>query len=85
MIFLCLIFPSLNIQIKNLHDKNSDGIPMVMVLGALACGCSWLIYGLMLNDPNVYVSLASARLGQFQKNLNSGIYLKHGERQMLPW
>eukprot|EP00918_Siedleckia_nematoides_P106264 GHVU01231917.1.p1 GENE.GHVU01231917.1~~GHVU01231917.1.p1 ORF type:complete len:214 (-),score=5.75 GHVU01231917.1:267-908(-) len=40
--------------IDNFQNKNADGIPLVMILGMLACGASWLTYGLMLNDVNIY-------------------------------
>ena len=29
---------------------------MIMLLGGLACCVVWSIYGLMLNDANIYVS-----------------------------
>ena len=43
-------------QIGNIRNKNTDGMPQIMLLGGLACSSCWLVYGLMLNDPNVYVS-----------------------------
>jgi len=43
-------------QIGNIRNKNADGMPQIMLYGGLMCSSCWLVYGLMLNDPNVYVS-----------------------------
>lgn len=45
--------PALEV-IQNIKNKNTDGMPLIMLLGGLACSSSWLIYGLLLNDANVY-------------------------------
>ncbi|KAI0235718.1 hypothetical protein LSAT2_013796 [Lamellibrachia satsuma] len=41
---------------NNFCKRNADGTPPVMVISGVACGLSWLIYGMMLHDPFVYVS-----------------------------
>ena len=32
-------------------------MPPIMLFAGLLCGVAWLIYGLLLGDANVYVSL----------------------------
>ena len=44
------------IKVNNIRNKNADGMPPIMLFAGLLCGVSWLIYGLLLGDPNVYVS-----------------------------
>lgn len=44
------------LQYGNIRNQNADGMPQIMLYGGLLCSSSWLIYGLMLNDFNVYVS-----------------------------
>ena len=50
-----VLSPSL-FQVNNIRYKNADGMPAIMLLSAGASGLCWLIYGMMLEDPNVYVS-----------------------------
>ena len=45
------------IQVDNFKNKNADGMPLIMLLSGGACSLSWLVYGLLLKDANVYVSL----------------------------
>ncbi|KAK2144372.1 hypothetical protein LSH36_763g00003 [Paralvinella palmiformis] len=42
-------------RIGNIRNKNADGMPTIMLLGGLACSSCWLLYGYLLDDPNVYV------------------------------
>lgn len=30
-------------------------MPFVMLVGGFVCGVAWLVYGILLEDPNVYV------------------------------
>ena len=39
-----------------------------MMLGGFLCGSSWLVYGMLLNDPNVYVSVNSNMFKSFKEN-----------------
>ena len=43
-------------QYNNFKNKNADGMPLIMLMGGCACAVSWLVYGLLLGDPNIYVS-----------------------------
>jgi len=45
------------LQIGNIRLKNADGMPLIMLLGTLACCACWLVYGLLLDDPNIYVCI----------------------------
>lgn len=51
-VYACL--PALEL-INNVVGKNADGVPLVMVLGSVACASCWLTYGIMLGDPNIYM------------------------------
>jgi solute carrier family 50 protein (sugar transporter) len=48
-----LLLPIVEVY-DNVCNKNADGMPIIMLVGGLACGTCWLVYGLMLNDPNIY-------------------------------
>ena len=43
-------------QYNNVTKRNCDGVPSVMVVSQALCSCSWLVYGYLINDPNVAVS-----------------------------
>jgi uncharacterized protein with PQ loop repeat len=43
-------------QIENVQKKNADGMPLIMMMGSIVCSLCWLVFGLMLNDVNIYVS-----------------------------
>ena len=45
------------LQIGNVRLKNADGMPVIMLLGSLMCCSCWLVYGVMLSDPNIYVRI----------------------------
>ncbi|ELT96332.1 hypothetical protein CAPTEDRAFT_226884 [Capitella teleta] len=51
MFILCL--PIFEV-ISNFRNKNCDGMPLVMLAGGTVCGASWLFYGMLLDDPNIY-------------------------------
>ena len=55
--FICQVRIFLMFQVGNIRNHNADGMPLVMTVMGLACGVSWLVYGLMLNDINIYVSI----------------------------
>jgi len=48
---MCL--PALEV-VQNVRQKNADGMPYIMLVGGMCCSSCWLIYGMMLNDPNIY-------------------------------
>ena len=43
------------LQLLNFTNKNSDGMDLIMWLGSLGCGLSWLTYGVMVDDVAIYV------------------------------
>jgi uncharacterized protein with PQ loop repeat len=43
-------------QFNNFRHKHCDGMPFVMLAGGTLCSTSWLIYGMLLGDTNIYVS-----------------------------
>jgi len=45
------------LQVGNIRLKNADGMPLIMLLCSIMCSSCWLVYGLMLNDPNIYVRI----------------------------
>lgn len=44
------------LQVSNIRNKNAEGMPAVMLTGGIVCSSCWLVYGIMLKDPNIYVS-----------------------------
>jgi len=48
---MCL--PALEV-VQNVRQKNADGMPLIMLVGGMCCSSCWLIYGMMLGDPNIY-------------------------------
>ena len=56
VVTVCMIVIIIFIKVNNVQNKNADGMPPIMLFAGLLCGVSWLIYGLLLRDPNVYVS-----------------------------
>lgn len=48
-----MVLPAFEV-IHNIRHKNADGMPTIMLLGGITCSSSWLIYGGMLGDPNIY-------------------------------
>jgi solute carrier family 50 protein (sugar transporter) len=48
-----MVLPAFEV-VNNIRNKNADGMPLVMLLGGLACSSCWLLYGWMLKDPNIY-------------------------------
>jgi len=49
-----MILPAFELY-GNIKNQNADGVPFIMLVGGLACSTSWLLYGLILNDFNVYI------------------------------
>jgi solute carrier family 50 protein (sugar transporter) len=50
---LIMTLPAFEV-IGNIRHKNADGMPLIMLLGGLACSSCWLVYGTMLGDANIY-------------------------------
>lgn len=48
-----MLLPILEV-IHNIRHKNADGMPAVMLIGGTVCSSCWLVYGIMLGDPNIY-------------------------------
>ncbi|KAK2189508.1 hypothetical protein NP493_104g00000 [Ridgeia piscesae] len=40
---------------NNLRNQDANGTPTVMVVSGMAAALSWLVYGIMLRDPYIYV------------------------------
>ena len=57
------------LQFDNVRNKNADGMPLIMLLGGMVCGMSWLVFGLLLNDPNIYVSIIPGTVPQTTLNM----------------
>lgn len=48
-----MVLPAFEV-VSNIRNKNAEGMPPVMLIGGIICSSCWLIYGVMLNDPNIY-------------------------------
>ncbi|XP_013421622.1 sugar transporter SWEET1 [Lingula anatina] len=52
---------------QHLKEKSTEGMSMAMLIGTIACASSWTSYGLLVNDPFIYMPNVPAILGAVGK------------------
>ncbi|CAH1797230.1 unnamed protein product [Owenia fusiformis] len=50
---IMMVLPVFEI-VDNVKNRNGNGLPLIMVSGAIVCSISWLVFGLLLADPFVW-------------------------------